>query len=50
MVFCCTKALLDLMIDQILRRREYEWEKTVHNGNGNHYVNNHINNNKVKKT
>jgi len=37
-VFICTKAFIDLALS-CLRGDRYSWVKTVHNGNGNHYLN-----------
>jgi cellulose synthase/poly-beta-1,6-N-acetylglucosamine synthase-like glycosyltransferase len=37
-VFICTKALIDLCIFKITGKKRHTWQKTVHNGNGNHYI------------
>jgi cellulose synthase/poly-beta-1,6-N-acetylglucosamine synthase-like glycosyltransferase len=37
-VFICTKALIDLGISKITGKKRHTWQKTVHNGNGNHYI------------
>jgi len=34
----CTKALIDLCISKITGKKRHAWSKTVHNGNGNHYI------------
>ncbi len=34
----CTKALIDLCIAKITGKKRHAWSKTVHNGNGNHYI------------
>ena len=37
-VLICTKALIDLCISKITGKKHHKWTKTVHNGNGNHYI------------
>ena len=37
-VLICTKALLDLCLSRITGKKRHTWQKTVHNGNGNHYI------------
>jgi cellulose synthase/poly-beta-1,6-N-acetylglucosamine synthase-like glycosyltransferase len=37
-ILICTKALIDLCISKITGKRHHKWTKTVHNGNGNHYI------------
>ena len=37
-VLICTKALIDLCISKITGKKHHTWTKTVHNGNGNHYI------------
>ena len=32
------KALLDLLVSKIMRRNHFFWDKTVHSGNGNCYI------------
>ncbi|MEM3627746.1 MAG: glycosyltransferase family 2 protein [Candidatus Bathyarchaeia archaeon] len=34
----CTKALVDLCVEKLLRRSELNWTKTFHSGNGNGYI------------
>ena len=34
----CTKALIDLCISKITGKKRHAWSKTIHNGNGNHYI------------
>ena len=36
MVFCCTKAAIDLLI---ARNNRHRWNHTFHNGNGHNYIN-----------
>ena len=37
-ILICTKALIDLCISKITGKKRHTWSKTVHNGNGNHYI------------
>ncbi len=37
-ILICTKALLDLCISKITGKKRHKWTKTVHNGNGSHYI------------
>jgi cellulose synthase/poly-beta-1,6-N-acetylglucosamine synthase-like glycosyltransferase len=37
-VLICAKALLDLCLSRITGKKRHKWKKTVHNGNGNHYI------------
>lgn len=39
-VLICTKAFVDLCASRITGDMEFRWEKTVHNGNGNSYIQN----------
>jgi cellulose synthase/poly-beta-1,6-N-acetylglucosamine synthase-like glycosyltransferase len=39
-ILICTKALLDLVTAKILRKRQSDWAKTTHRGNGNSYIGN----------
>jgi hypothetical protein len=39
-IFICTKALIDLAVSKITRRKSNHWAKTPHSGNGNAYINN----------
>jgi len=41
----CTKALIDLGVSKVTRKKRHPWAKTLHNGRGNCY----ICNNKVKE-
>ena len=34
----CTKALIDLCFSKITGKKRHAWSKTIHNGNGNHYI------------
>lgn len=36
----CTKALLDLVKEKIVGKRDTRWHKTYHSGNGNSYIEN----------
>jgi len=37
-ILICTKALLDLFAAKMLRKRQSDWAKTRHLGNGNRYI------------
>jgi len=37
-ILICTKALVDLCISKITGKKRHKWTKTVHNGNGSHYI------------
>ncbi|MEM3577069.1 MAG: glycosyltransferase family 2 protein [Candidatus Bathyarchaeia archaeon] len=37
----CTKALVDLCIEKLLKKNGNNWAKTFHSGNGNSYILNH---------
>ncbi len=34
----CTKALIDLLVSKVLRKKNARWDKTVHSGDGNSYI------------
>jgi len=36
----CTKALMDLCVSKVTRKKRHAWAKTLHNGTGNCYLNN----------
>jgi cellulose synthase/poly-beta-1,6-N-acetylglucosamine synthase-like glycosyltransferase len=37
-VLICSKALGDLCVSKITGKKRHTWTKTLHNGNGNHYI------------
>jgi phage gp36-like protein len=37
-ILICAKALIDLCFSKITGKKRHKWTKTVHNGNGNHYI------------
>jgi cellulose synthase/poly-beta-1,6-N-acetylglucosamine synthase-like glycosyltransferase len=37
-ILICSKALGDLCFSKITGKKRHKWTKTVHNGNGNHYI------------
>jgi len=37
-ILICTKALIDLCLSKITGKKRHKWTKTVHNGNGSHYI------------
>ncbi|MBS7615491.1 hypothetical protein KEJ18_07185, partial [Candidatus Bathyarchaeota archaeon] len=34
----CTKVFLELCVSRIVGKKHFRWEKTLHNGYGNHYI------------